>query len=116
MINDGKCCNYHYLQPFIGDITADVHVCVGRNVHERKLGEIEQLHKGWENTPPTMNKIDLRQIIQDSSIQEVSKYPDSLEFIKREHRSFISDLDTISNNFYKSSLEIITVTEEKLLV
>ena len=60
-------------QPFIGDITADVHVCAGRNVHHRKLDEIQKIHTRWEVTPPTMNKIDLRQIIQDSSIQEVGK-------------------------------------------
>jgi len=60
-----------FVQVFIAEIKCDVHVCAKRNTHGRSLAEIQKIAATWESTPPHMNKLDLRLLMQDSEIQEV---------------------------------------------
>ena len=60
-----------FYQVYVADIKVDAHECARRNIHERTLEDIQALAKDWEKTPESMNTIDLRQLLQDSSIQEV---------------------------------------------
>ncbi|XP_039253456.2 uncharacterized protein LOC120330646 isoform X1 [Styela clava] len=56
---------------YVAELLADVHVCAKRNIHKRRLDEIQKLAFDWEETPSHMIRLDVRQMLQDSEIQEV---------------------------------------------
>lgn len=56
---------------YVAELAADAHVCAKRNIHQRKLQDIQKIAEGWEKTPAHMIRLDVRQMLQDSEIQEV---------------------------------------------
>ena len=59
-------------QPFVAELSSSVETCSARNIHNRTLDEIKKINSNWEATPESMNKLDLRPLLQDSAITEVS--------------------------------------------
>ena len=46
--------------------------CVKRNVHDRRKDEIVNLARGWEKLPNSYVRLDVRQLLQDEAVQDVS--------------------------------------------
>lgn len=50
----------------------DLANCVKKNIHNRTEKEIEDIINDWEPTPLTETVLDIRSLLQDASIPEVS--------------------------------------------
>jgi hypothetical protein len=46
---------------------------VKRNVHNRTKDQIQKLMKTWDRTPANFVKLDIRPILQDEAVQDVSR-------------------------------------------
>merc|ERR1711874_7070 len=53
---------------YVCDVEGEVGTCASRNIHGRKLHELEKLHKDWEETPNHMNTLDVMSLLQDAAI------------------------------------------------
>ncbi|KAL8168528.1 UNVERIFIED_CONTAM: hypothetical protein K2H54_000533, partial [Gekko kuhli] len=56
---------------YVAEITADNQTCCKRNVHGRKLKEINRMADYWEMAPRHMIRLDIRSLLQDAAIEEV---------------------------------------------
>ncbi len=61
-----------YSQVYVAEIEASAEECAKRNVHNRTLEEIKKIEKKWDKTPSFLTKLDVRTLLQDESIQDVS--------------------------------------------
>ena len=50
----------------------NVEDCVKRNIHDRRKDEIVNLARGWEKLPNSYIRLDVRQLLQDEAVQDVS--------------------------------------------
>lgn len=58
-------------QVYIAEIRSDSDDCARHSVHKRSLQDIQKIAGGWEAAPPAYIRLDLRGLMQDSSIEEV---------------------------------------------
>ncbi|XP_069807271.1 YLP motif-containing protein 1 isoform X2 [Dendropsophus ebraccatus] len=56
---------------YLAEIVADLQTCAKRNVHGRKLKEINKMADNWEGAPRHMIRLDIRSLLQDAAIEEV---------------------------------------------
>ncbi|XP_044156162.1 YLP motif-containing protein 1 [Bufo gargarizans] len=56
---------------YLAEISADIQTCAKRNVHGRKLKEINKMADNWEPAPRHMIRLDIRSLLQDAAIEEV---------------------------------------------
>lgn len=56
---------------YLAEITADTQTCAKRNVHSRKLKDINKMSENWEPAPRHMIRLDIRSLLQDAAIDEV---------------------------------------------
>ncbi|XP_066463773.1 YLP motif-containing protein 1 isoform X2 [Eleutherodactylus coqui] len=56
---------------YLAEIVADIQTCAKRNVHGRKLKEINKMADNWELAPRHMIRLDIRSLLQDAAIEEV---------------------------------------------
>ncbi|XP_063296066.1 YLP motif-containing protein 1 [Pelobates fuscus] len=56
---------------YLAEISADNQICTKRNVHGRKLKEINKMADNWEFAPRHMIRLDIRSLLQDAAIEEV---------------------------------------------
>jgi len=54
---------------YICDVECDVSAAAARNVHGRAEKEVQGLATAWEDTPPHMNTLDARGLLQDDAIE-----------------------------------------------
>uniref|UniRef100_A0A3Q3Q402 YLP motif-containing protein 1 n=1 Tax=Monopterus albus TaxID=43700 RepID=A0A3Q3Q402_MONAL len=57
---------------YLAEITADTHTCAKRNIHGRTLKDIMKMSNNWEASPRHMVRLDVRSLLQDAAIEEVS--------------------------------------------
>ncbi|XP_077319785.1 YLP motif-containing protein 1 isoform X2 [Lithobates pipiens] len=56
---------------YLAEITVDTQTCAKRNVHSRKLKDINKMSDNWEPAPRHMIRLDIRSLLQDAAIEEV---------------------------------------------
>ncbi|XP_072895341.1 uncharacterized protein ylpm1 isoform X2 [Hemitrygon akajei] len=56
---------------YIAEVSADNQTCAKRNIHGRKLKEINKMADHWDSTPRHMLRLDIRSLLQDAAIEEV---------------------------------------------
>ncbi|XP_007906731.2 LOW QUALITY PROTEIN: YLP motif-containing protein 1 [Callorhinchus milii] len=56
---------------YIAEMSADNQTCAKRNIHGRKLKEINKMSDHWDSTPRHMLRLDIRSLLQDAAIEEV---------------------------------------------
>ncbi|XP_032883548.1 YLP motif-containing protein 1 isoform X2 [Amblyraja radiata] len=56
---------------YIAEMSADNQTCVKRNIHGRKLKEINKMADHWDSTPRHMLRLDIRSLLQDAAIEDV---------------------------------------------
>ncbi|XP_068110635.1 YLP motif-containing protein 1 isoform X2 [Hyperolius riggenbachi] len=56
---------------YLAEITGDTQTCAKRNVHNRKLKDINKMSDNWEPAPRHMIRLDIRSLLQDAAIDEV---------------------------------------------
>ncbi|XP_073442991.1 YLP motif-containing protein 1 [Dendrobates tinctorius] len=56
---------------YLAEITADTQTCAKRNVHSRKLKDLNKMADNWEAAPRHMIRLDIRSLLQDAAIEEV---------------------------------------------
>ncbi|KAG8562127.1 hypothetical protein GDO81_015599 [Engystomops pustulosus] len=56
---------------YVAEISADIQTCAKRNVHGRKLKEVNKMSDNWEPAPRHMIRLDIRSLLQDAAIDEV---------------------------------------------
>lgn len=62
----------HGFKVYVAELDTDVATCHQRNVHGRTLSAIKHMHqREWESTPGRYPLLDLKALLQDTSIQEV---------------------------------------------
>uniref|UniRef100_G1SUF7 YLP motif-containing protein 1 n=1 Tax=Oryctolagus cuniculus TaxID=9986 RepID=G1SUF7_RABIT len=57
---------------YLAEMSADNQTCGKRNIHGRKLKEINKMADHWEAAPRHMMRLDIRSLLQDAAIEEVS--------------------------------------------
>lgn len=55
----------------MAEMSADNQTCGKRNIHGRKLKEINKMAEHWEAAPRHMMRLDIRSLLQDAAIEEV---------------------------------------------
>ncbi|EMP30708.1 YLP motif-containing protein 1 [Chelonia mydas] len=56
---------------YLAEMSADNQTCSKRNIHGRKLKEINRMSDHWETAPRHMMRLDIRSLLQDAAIEEV---------------------------------------------
>ncbi|XP_078262995.1 uncharacterized protein ylpm1 [Rhinoraja longicauda] len=56
---------------YIAEMSADNQTCAKRNIHSRKLKEINKMADHWDSTPRHMLRLDIRSLLQDAAIEDV---------------------------------------------
>ncbi|XP_040831215.1 YLP motif-containing protein 1 [Ochotona curzoniae] len=56
---------------YLAEMSADNQTCGKRNIHGRKLKEINKMADHWEAAPRHMMRLDIRSLLQDAAIEEV---------------------------------------------
>ncbi|XP_075388100.1 YLP motif-containing protein 1 isoform X1 [Tenrec ecaudatus] len=56
---------------YLAEMSADNQTCGKRNIHGRKLKEINKMADHWETAPRHMMRLDIRSLLQDAAIEEV---------------------------------------------
>ncbi|KAG8448941.1 hypothetical protein GDO86_015853 [Hymenochirus boettgeri] len=56
---------------YLAEMSADTQICAKRNVHGRKLKEINKISDHWDAAPRHMIRLDVRSLLQDAAIEEV---------------------------------------------
>lgn len=56
---------------YVCDVECDAAAAADRNVHGRTGKEVMEMAKRWEPTPPHMNTLDVRALLQDDAIEHV---------------------------------------------
>uniref|UniRef100_A0A452GWL3 YLP motif-containing protein 1 n=1 Tax=Gopherus agassizii TaxID=38772 RepID=A0A452GWL3_9SAUR len=56
---------------YLAEMSADNQTCAKRNIHGRKLKEINRMSDHWETAPRHMMRLDIRSLLQDAAIEEV---------------------------------------------
>ena len=59
------------LQVYICTVECDPVFAASRNIHKRTESEAVSLARGWEDTPPHINTLDVREFLQTEAIQHV---------------------------------------------
>ena len=60
-------------QVYVAELMADASVCAKRNIHSRSQKEIERLIGRWEDAPSVIVRLDIRSLLQDDAIDDVSE-------------------------------------------
>ncbi|XP_078001221.1 uncharacterized protein LOC144453752 [Glandiceps talaboti] len=66
--NYGRQKNF---EVYVAELKADAQTCSKKNIHDRKVGEIQKMIDNWDETPIHHPKLDMRSLIQDDAIIEV---------------------------------------------
>ncbi|XP_038193644.1 YLP motif-containing protein 1 isoform X2 [Arvicola amphibius] len=56
---------------YLAEMSVDNQTCGKRNIHGRKLKEINKMADHWETAPRHMMRLDIRSLLQDAAIEEV---------------------------------------------
>ena len=65
------CCRGCH-QVYVAELMAEASVCAKRNIHSRSQKEIERIIARWEDAPYAIVRLDLRSLLQDDAIDDVS--------------------------------------------
>ncbi|XP_040189117.1 YLP motif-containing protein 1 isoform X2 [Rana temporaria] len=100
---------------YLAEITADTQTCAKRNMHSRKLKDINKMSDNWEPAPRHMIRLDIRSLLQDAAIDEVEMEDSepSSEPQKDEKKGAAEDEDNDRVYLPKSKWEMDT-SEAKL--
>nr|DBA14581.1 TPA: hypothetical protein GDO54_005528 [Pyxicephalus adspersus]DBA14582.1 TPA: hypothetical protein GDO54_005528 [Pyxicephalus adspersus] len=100
---------------YLAEITADNQTCAKRNLHHRKLKEINKMAENWEPAPRHMIRLDIRSLLQDAAIEEVEMEDSepSVEPQKDEKKETAEEEDNDRGYLPKSKWEMDT-SEAKL--
>ncbi|CAF2346451.1 unnamed protein product [Rotaria sp. Silwood2] len=58
-------------QVYFVELNNDIQTCAQRNIHQRSLSDIDQIHKRWEQLPLRYEILDIRSLLQSDAIDEV---------------------------------------------
>uniref|UniRef100_A0A2D4Q4V6 YLP motif-containing protein 1 n=3 Tax=Micrurus TaxID=8634 RepID=A0A2D4Q4V6_MICSU len=100
---------------YLAEITADNQTCCKRNVHGRKLKEINKMADHWETAPRHMIRLDIRSLLQDAAIEEVEMedFDANIEDQKDENKKDAEEEESELGYIPKSKWEMDT-SEAKL--
>uniref|UniRef100_A0A8D0HBN7 YLP motif-containing protein 1 n=1 Tax=Sphenodon punctatus TaxID=8508 RepID=A0A8D0HBN7_SPHPU len=96
---------------YLAEMSADNQTCCKRNIHGRKLKEINRMADHWETAPRHMMRLDIRSLLQDAAIEEVEmedfdaniedqKEESKKDTAEEEESELVGDASTISNKIY----------------
>uniref|UniRef100_G3TSF1 YLP motif-containing protein 1 n=1 Tax=Loxodonta africana TaxID=9785 RepID=G3TSF1_LOXAF len=99
---------------YLAEMSADNQTCGKRNIHGRKLKEINKMADHWESAPRHMMRLDIRSLLQDAAIEEVEMedFDANVQVIK-EKCSEIDSVELAFGYIPKSKWEMDT-SEAKL--
>ncbi|XP_025056669.1 YLP motif-containing protein 1 isoform X1 [Alligator sinensis] len=101
---------------YLAEMSADNQTCSKRNIHGRKLKEINRMSDHWETAPRHMMRLDIRSLLQDAAIEEVEMedFDANIEDQKEENKKDAAEEEESELGYIPKSKWEMDTSEAKL--